>query len=168
MAGSGSQTAPRSGGRGLRIALLVSLAANLLIVGLVAGAIWHGPPDRARRPELRDLGFGPFVAALPRSDRRALAARLRDVNEPLRARRDEIRRQFDALVEALRAEPYDHGAVAAIISSQQDEVFASQRLGRSVLLDHIAAMSADARADFAAALVRNVRHWKHGGPPRRD
>ncbi len=149
-----------------RVVLAVSLAANLLVAGLVAGAMLNGPRDRDRRPELRDIGFGPFVAALPKEDRRALAESYHAESGSFRMRREEMRRQFDAFLVALRAEPYDHAAVEAVISSQQEEVFATQRMARGLLLDHIGAMQPAERAAFADSLAKGLRHWKT--PPKRD
>ena len=56
----------------IKIILFASLAFNLLIVGLVVGTVMGGPRDRDKNPILRDLGFGPFVQALDRSEKRAL------------------------------------------------------------------------------------------------
>ena len=50
------------GGRGVRIALGISVALNLLVVGLVAGAVLRDGGPRERM--VRDLDFGPFTEAL--------------------------------------------------------------------------------------------------------
>ncbi|MDF0602887.1 periplasmic heavy metal sensor [Psychromarinibacter sp. C21-152] len=149
-----------------RIVLIASLGLNLLIAGLVLGAVLHGPPDRDGRPELHDLGFGPFVSALPQADREALGEALKREEGSFRERRTALRREFQAFLAALRAEPYDHGAVERIVTSQQEEVFESQRLGRALLLERIAEMNGAQRADYAEALERGVRRWHR--PPHRD
>ena len=145
-----------------RIALVLSLGANLLIVGLVAGAMIKGPPDRSEGRDLRDLGFGPFFAALPRDERGALSAALEREAPSFRERRHEMRQQFDALLAALRAEPYDHAAVAGIVDAQQAAVVESQRMGRALLLDQIAGMEPAQRQAYADALARGLRRWKPG------
>jgi Heavy-metal resistance len=58
--------APRAPGRWMRVALVLSLAVNLLVAGMAVGvALRGGPPETA----VRDLGFGPFAAALSPADR---------------------------------------------------------------------------------------------------
>ena len=61
---------PAASGKGLRIALGISVALNLLVVGLVAGALLRDGDPRARM--VRDLDFGPFTEALSPRDREAL------------------------------------------------------------------------------------------------
>lgn len=146
-----------------RIALVASLAVNLLIAGLVVGAFLHGPPDRVGRPQPRDLGFGPFVDALPREDHRAMLQAMSREEGSFRERRMALRRDFEALLSALRAEPYDQAVVDQLVNSQQEEVFESLRLGRDLLLERIADMDAAERAAYARALEEGARRWKR--PP---
>ena len=91
-------TAKIPSGRGLKIALAVSLALNLAVAGLVAGA-WlsdHGP----RRDMPRDLSFGPFTEALSPQDRRALRREFLSRVPEFRAARQEARAEFDRLLVA--------------------------------------------------------------------
>jgi hypothetical protein len=84
--------------RALRIALAVSVALNLAVVGLFAGmALHHGGfgPDR---DGVRDLGFGPFTEALSREDRAALRqAFLAKAPDLRQARREMMADQRDLL-----------------------------------------------------------------------
>ena len=73
--------------RSLRWLLVGSLALNLLVVGVVAGALLTGGPhgashtdegdrgDARRDPRLRAMGNVPFVMALGPDDRSAPAGR---------------------------------------------------------------------------------------------
>ncbi len=140
-----------------RIVLVASLAFNLLIVGMVAGAMLGGPRDRDRNPVLRDLGFGPFVGALPRHDRVALAAALRREAGPFRENRAELRRQFEAILDALRADPFDPAGLERLVAEQSRRIGERQRLGQRLLLERIAGMSAAERAAYAAALDHALR-----------
>jgi len=151
---------PKSGFRWGRLLLFVSLAVNLLIVGMVAGAVYRngGPPaNRAEQPPLRDLGYGPYGRALSQDDRRdidrAMAKRAGDLN----ANRDEFRSQIKALLKALRTSPYDGKTVRAIIGSQQERLLQRQDIGRILLLEQIEAMSEDERKKFANRLARSLR-----------
>lgn len=152
-----------------KIVLAVSLGLNLLIVGMFLSAFLFGHARHERGPGLRDLGFGPYVAALTRADRLALAGELRREGGPFREQRRAMRAQFEAFLAALEASPYDHDAVTGIVERQQGQVFESQRLARSVLLAHIAQMSDAERAAYAEALRREVRRGpRRGGRGGRD
>lgn len=156
----------RRGWPWMRIVLVISLALNLLIAGVVAGALLRGPlQDPDRRPALADLGFGPFVEALPRGERIAVARDLRREAGAFRENRAELRRQFRRLVELLKAEPYDAGAVERLVTSQQTKLMERQSLGREILLQRLAEMAPEERAAYADRLARLLRH--HGPPPDR-
>ncbi len=144
--------------RWMRIALIVSLALNLAVAGLVAGAMLHGPfGGRDGRPEIRRLGLGPFADALAEPDLAALGEAVRREEGSFRARRDAMRSDFDAFLAALRAAPYDHAEVARLIASQQERVVESQRLARALLLERIEAMGPEERAAYADALDADTR-----------
>ena len=105
-----------------RILLIGSLALNLLIIGVVAGSFLGGPRDRDRNPLLRDLGFGPFVHALPQRSKRELTDALKREAGSLRDNRAELRRHFEAFLAALRADPYDPQEVARLIADQRSRI----------------------------------------------
>ncbi|HMQ94735.1 MAG TPA: periplasmic heavy metal sensor [Amaricoccus sp.] len=137
--------------------LLASLGLNLAFVGLFAGAVLRGPPERpVGGPELWS-----YARALPepyRDDLRdAMRASRRDWDEP----RDRLRRQRGALAEALVAEPFDPEEVAAVLG--RELALSSQLAGRGtdLLMAQIVRMTPGERAAYAEALRRNRRH----GPP---
>lgn len=146
----------------MRILLVASLALNLLIVGLVAGAMLGGHRDHGRDPALRDLGFGPFIAALPPDDRAALRDALRREAGALRANRAEMRAIFDAFLSGLRADPFDAAALRRVVEDQQAKIGERQALGRELLWQRIEAMDSAERRAYADALQRKLRRK----PPR--
>jgi len=78
-----------------RIVLILSLALNLLVVGLVAGALLHRHQLPDRPPRIADLGFGPYVRSLSREDREALGTAFKAEEGNFRERRETLRRQFN-------------------------------------------------------------------------
>ncbi|MEN9411476.1 MAG: hypothetical protein RL216_3450 [Pseudomonadota bacterium] len=150
------------GGKGLRIALGVSVALNLLVAGLVAGAMLRegGPRDRM----LRDLDFGPLTEALSDADRDALRRAFVARSGGFRDVRAEMRADFDALLRALRVEPFDAEAVRGLLLGQQARVQDRLMLGQDLLLERLTAMSPAARAEFADRLEQRLRR----GPGGRD
>lgn len=152
---------PRKGHSGwLKPLLFVSLAANLLIVGMVGGAMMRHDTDRwmaDKRPApLRDLGYSPFGFALSSDDRAKIGQAMTDRSPDLRANREEVRQQFSTLLELLRSTPFEMEAVREIVEVQQLKLNERQQIGQEVLLERIGSMSDRERADFAKRLERSL------------
>ncbi|MGJ8585406.1 MAG: periplasmic heavy metal sensor [Marinosulfonomonas sp.] len=140
-----------------RVLLFGSLAMNLLIVGLLAGAVLrHGPERRERVAELRDFGLGPFGNAFTKSDRRAIGVAMKERAGDLRKNRDVFRQEFTLLLDALRATPFDAQAVQDSVVAQRLEIEARQDIGQQLVLERISAMSDEDRAKFADRLERSM------------
>ena len=152
---------PPPGGRKLRIALAVSVALNLLILGLVAGAVLRdgGPHGRM----VRDLDFGPFTEALTPEDRDALRRDFIRQAPDLRDMRRQMRDDFSTLLAALRAEPFDVEALRGVVANQGDRMAARLELGQDLMLARIAAMTPAERAAFADRLEQRLERG-----PKRD
>jgi hypothetical protein len=149
-------------GRILRIALVLSLTANLIILGLILGAAFGRDRDRpGREAALADIGLNPFVAALPGADRRAIGRALIAHAGDLRQNRQAFRKDFEDLLAALRAEPYDPAVARAALESQRARISERQDLGRELLFERIAGMGQAERAAFADALADAVRRGPH-------
>lgn len=146
-------------GKGLRIALAVSVALNLAVVGVVAGAILRDGP---RGPFIRDLDFGPYGEAFAPEDRDAMrkAFLSRDVN--MRDLRDQMRADGAALIALLRAETLDLAKLEALMQQQQGRMLDRIALGRELVAERIAAMSTEDRRAFADRLERAFRHPMRG------
>ena len=156
---SGDQTPvrPTRSGRGLRWALGISLALNLAVVGMVAGAMLRDG-SVMRGAMVRDLGFGPFTEALSREDRRALRQALFERAPEIRQARQQRQEDLQALVAILRAEPFDAAALAAAMAEQEARMVGQLRLGQTVLQERIAAMTPEARRGFAERLEDGLNH----------
>ena len=152
---------PQKSLRGLRIALGVSVALNLLVAGVVAGAILRdgGPRDRM----VRDLDLGPFTEALSQEDRAALrrdfVARMPELGEARRAMREEFR----DLLALLRADPFDPEAMRQVLGGQRARMQERVDLGQELLLQRLAAMTPEARQAFADRLEERLRRGSRDG-----
>ncbi|MCA0271378.1 MAG: periplasmic heavy metal sensor [Proteobacteria bacterium] len=146
-------------GRGMKIALILSLTLNLMIFGVMGGAMLaHGGRDDPRR--VRDVGFGPYTEALSPEDRKALREAFFKAAPDFRKGREEARADVAALAAAIRAEPYDRAAVEAVMASQVARIEGRLQLGRGLLLDRLDAMGPEARAALAGRIetMRMKRH----------
>ncbi len=166
--------APRPG-RKLRIVLFASLALNLLVVGLVVGAmVAHGFGKDGRPPRMDQVG-GPMTRALSEEDRRALGREMHRAYRDRRPDRAAIRAEFEQVIAALERTPYDPEIVRASVERQMQAVAEGARLGRELLLERLEEMSDAERAAYAGRLrealerKRKPGHEKSGrrGHPER-
>ena len=162
MAGTDKTASPPRTPTWMRVALVTSLALNLLVLGIVGGAVLKFGRDGPSRAGFLPGDYGPYSRAMSESDREALRAAYRAEAPRLRENRAAVRQGFRELQDALRADPYDHARVVAVVEAQQARVQDHAALMRGLMLDRVAAMSPEERAAFADRLERVVRR----GPPR--
>jgi uncharacterized membrane protein len=150
------------------VLLVISLALNLAVLGAIAGAHVRDRRDAALLPPpermaVGDTGIGPFIDALPRDMRGRMGQALR-AHGGLAPDRAALAQDFRSMLAALRAEPYDSDALAAVLKAQRARFEARVTQSQAVLLDEIAAMSPADRAAFADRLERQFRHAMERGP----
>lgn len=148
----------------LRVLLFASLALNLAVVGLFAGAAWrHGDHDRDRSPRTDRISVA-YIRALGEDDRRAIRDAMRAELPDRQALRAELRSSFGAILETLRADAFDRDALAAQIAAQFAIGSDIQSTARSLMLDRVAAMTPQERRAFADRLEQELqRVSRHGG-----
>lgn len=115
-----TKSPPKKSNSLLRILLVGSLALNLLVVGVVGGAVFkrdQWTPHRQYRPI--DLGLGPIERALTHEQRRQIRSELR-ANEDLRIQPGEGKEQYFArLVRVIEAEPFERAEFEAALDEQK-------------------------------------------------
>lgn len=157
-----SNERPRRVGRGLKIALGISLALNLAVLGAIGGAVLTGGPGAGMHDRLdmmRSLGLGPMGLVLDRADRDAITARATTDRAALRAERRALLEATLAFTDAVAAEPFDRAVAAAALQVQRGHVAGLQERGHVALLDQLETMPQAARARFADRLRRTLtRH----------
>ena len=150
-----------------KILLGVSLALNLLVLGVVGGAIWRfgGPHDMRSAP--RSIGAAMFHE-LPREDRRALREGSSKGHADRRVRQQAEAKAVDA---ALRATPFDRAALETVLEGQSSQRAHFQKSVQDAWLDRIAGMSTTERLAYAERLSARLterRYWDHHKDRRRD
>ncbi|MCF6445108.1 periplasmic heavy metal sensor [Nereida sp. MMG025] len=147
----------------LKVVLVVSLALNLLVVGVIAGgaiAGRKGDDPRADRRTEAPSGFMAITRALPKQDRRAIGQQLRslrqqDTRDPqTRARRDA---QIAAWVGLLEADVFDLETARGLASDQVAAAQTRRARAQDVALDYIAQMPPEARQAVADRLKDRSR-----------
>jgi uncharacterized membrane protein len=143
---------PTRPGRGWRVALVASLALNLLFVGLIAGGAMSAamrPPPGPPGPDMRALW-----RALPDDSRQELRARFH--GETAEARRPERGNwraraaERDAeLLALLRAEEFDAQAFGALLESLREASAARAASAQALLVERISELDPAQRAALA-------------------
>lgn len=149
-----------------RVLLAVSLTLNLLVLGLVIGAKAGGHTERGFDPRgpdrgaIRDLGFGPVAGAFDRKDRRAIGRALRERSGSFADNRKTLEGEFNQMLSVLRADPFDAGALAALMDGQSERMRHRGETLRVLVLERISRMSPEERAGFADRIERSVREHR--------
>ena len=137
--------------------LVVSLALNLLVAGMMLGAAMRA--DVRDRPpgSARSLIGEPFIRALAPEDRHAFVRSMVRDRDALRTNRAELRARVETLLSALSAEEFDRDAVADILADQRALAQRRQDIGEDLLLDRLEAMTLDERRAYAKRLDEALR-----------
>ena len=150
----------------LRIVFVLSLAANLAVIGLIVGIATSPKGPRGPDRFVGDVAAAPFVRALPDEDRRALTRQMIEASGGFRDLRRQTRERAEALFAALRAETFDRAAVEALLETQREQAGDRQKAGEMILLDHLEQMPHAERVAYAERLAETLRRPRKDGRPR--
>lgn len=157
------QRAPRVSW-GLKALLGMSLALNLVVVGIVAGGVVRqgGWSEKGHRmPALGSFGT-PYMQALPRQNRREIMKAMRGQAVVEIPSRKERRAMFFEVLSSLRAVPFERSALETTIQRQSDTSVTIQTTAQKAWVDHVSAMSDNERMAYADA-VEEVMHRRPKG-----
>lgn len=138
--------------RAWRYVLVVSLALNVAIVGMVAGVMLR---DRAfgHAPRGYEMSLGPLGQALSPNDRRAIGRALRNDPNLRPFEKDSLRRNVQDFVMALKAQPYSEADLRAVIDQTRSRVGGVEAAATSALVARISEMTGAERNAFADRLA---------------
>ncbi len=149
--------------RRLRLALICSLAVNLLVIGMVSGAVINFRKSGGERVSAVD-GPNPFLRAMNREDARQLRGAVNAAIGSPHARRAESRRTMQALLDELRAETFSPDGLTQAFQALNNDNSKRIVAGQQAMLDYLLSMDAEARADFATRLEEAVTRGPRNGP----
>jgi hypothetical protein len=139
----------------IRLMLLVSLALNLLVVGVVAGFFISGGPEKRVDRSPRDIG-SVYMRALDSEDRRALR---RDFMSGLASQgrdREAVVTDLQAALTVLRASPFDATAFRQAMADQSKRRSQREEIGRQALTARVADMTDSERAAYADRIEKGL------------
>lgn len=147
----------KAGMRGwVRGLFILSLTLNLLVVGVVAGGM-IGHAKRMPRAAIGEISMGPFNEAFSHEDREALRRAAEADGRDFREMRRAGRADFERLIAALRAEPWDEAEVRAAIEGHRARTIERMQIGERLMLGRLGAMQPEQRRAFADRLERGMR-----------
>lgn len=151
--------APR-GGRGRTWLLYGSLALNLLVLGVVVGAVVTGGPKGGSGGRVIIESPSALIRALEPEARDALRGQL-SVDRPERSSRLlESARRSRVLLGALRADPFDPMTFEVALTAQSEAMNARNRAGRNALFEVVRGMSVAERRAYADRVEQKLRDRK--------
>lgn len=143
--------------RWMPILLTLSLALNLLIVGVAAGTVLRlkGGDHGKALP-----GFGSALfRALPKDDRKALRSELSGLHRTGSKTR---KQDFQAVSQALRAQPFDPATLAELLQQQAQSTADLQAALQEQWLERVTNMSDAQRSVYADRLEEVVKRGPRG------
>lgn len=161
-----SDTAPTKPAvsRRLRWLLIASLCLNVAVIGGVAGiALRSAGDDKGGHSAPRHSGFGPWSGGIAHEDRKALRQAFDATGYDFRAEWRADRADREALVAALRAEPFSEAAVSDVAARLQARALARMQFSDGVIRDYILAMTPEGRLAYADRLENSLKRG-----PRKD
>lgn len=156
----GGGTPRGSSGRWLKLALVVSLALNLVVIGAVAsrwaGHRWDHDNRHWRGAQMMHMppGMRLYARAMPDAARERLRAEVAARGETWVQGRAALRARVDEMVQALRAEPLESARLIELMAAQHAAMAGMIGEGQRLMVEQIAAMSPGDRRLFADRLER--------------
>ena len=140
---------PSKNRRWLKLALIVSLALNALVIGVVLRSMWQFRTAYMMSAPGLEAGLPAFVDTLPRERRDALRnLGLAERPRQLRPLRLELRQTRAEAARAFLAQPFDRQAYTAAQARVLDSEIKLRRAAQAVLPDLAERMTADERRAF--------------------
>jgi uncharacterized membrane protein len=147
----------------LIVGLVVSLGANIALIGFLAGRASTFDP----RPHGVDptLGIARMLPELPEARRKALRPLVRAHMRSVRPSIREIRHAQQALGTAILADPFDREALESALAAFREHLAQSQVASHAAFVGLVEKLTPDERRLLVDVLQREPRHRRF---PRRD
>lgn len=136
----------------MKLVMILSLAANLLVVGLVIGHWLAGGEDRRGGVE-RTIGW--MVRVVPDERREMAEAHFETARPEFEAMQSARLEQFDAVLAAIRTEPFDSTALGRAMAATL-EARASQR---ALVYDRFATLLGQFTPDERTGIADRMEAW---------
>lgn len=143
--------------RWMPIALVASLAINLLITGALASAYWRFRQEAPFAGNPGNINLLGFTATLPANRRQTILRQTADERRAMRPLRAEVRTARVAARAVFLAEPFDSDAFARAQSHVLDTELRARKQAQTLFLSIAGMLNREERQYFA--------RWHPDGPP---
>ena len=137
----------------LKLLLVLSLTANLLVIGVIAGY-------ELRDDRRRGGGVGWLLDLVPEERRQLAEAHFAEARAMIEASDGDRGAQMDAVLAAIRAEPYEPAAVEAAMAAFGESRAKRWRVLRERLSTLLEQLTPAERAAFADNFEERVKRWQ--------
>ena len=164
----------KPGFRWARLVLILSLALNLIVVGLIVGAFigfgdkrGGGAPPRVM--DRMSMGLGAQISALPEAARNRVAeAGGGFTRENRREKFARLRQSQNAIIEAMSAEPFDENALRAALDAHRETAFGSTIALHDRFVQEFSALSQEERKSVLKEAETMRRKWRDRKRKKRE
>lgn len=136
------------GARWPKMLLILSLAANVVIIGLFAGHLMKSEPS-ARGP---DNQIRWIIRLVPEAQRDATKAHFREIRDDVRAAYMQRGDHLTLIADAIRVQPFSVEGLEAALQARRDGAQARQEIVQTHLVSLLESFSPAERAEFASNL----------------
>ena len=140
-----------TGSKRLKIALVASLAVNLLVLGAVAGSMYmfgRHPPRHGMGPA-EDFGLMGLTRTLPEERRKELRKELREDRAELKPLVNDLRAARRDAADKLAAEPFDRAALERAIAAAAEKERTLRQSAVATFLGHADKLTLEERQKLA-------------------
>jgi uncharacterized membrane protein len=132
----------------MRIALIGSLAVNLIVLGLFVGAILRFDHGMARHADRMSMGLALYIRALPDVQQTQVWQAADAKGQSRSGFMKDLRARQRALEAVLTAEPFSETDVRAALTSHRDFAMGATVKVQDAFVNALVGLSADERAMF--------------------
>ena len=141
----------------MKLLLILSLTANLLVIGVIAGYELRGDGQRGGGT---DRAVGWILEMVPEARRGMAEAHFAAVRAEIDTAGGDRAALMDGVLAAIRAEPYDPAAVQAAMAAYGDSRSERWEVLRERMASLLARLSPEERAAFAANFEERMNRWR--------
>ena len=142
---------------------IFSVVVNLLLIGFIAGRIGMMPPP-GMSPD-PTVGYARLLHFLPDDRRAAVMPTVRERMHDVLGNLHTLRTEQQAVLDALKADPYDKDKLAAALAALRGTLTSMQESAHRSLVDVAAKLTLDERKRLAEAMRRPQFHHHPMLPP---
>jgi uncharacterized membrane protein len=153
----------RPAGFNLRVALMASLALNVLIIGAVAGTLLVSRHHGRGGHGFKGAGLSGFARTLPPERGEAMRQKLESNRATLEPLRQEEREARDAARSVLMTEPFDVEKFKATLSRVVDADEKEKRARMALFAETAATLSPEERRQLHNWFEKRRKHYRHHG-----